>query len=325
MTLEYVAPKDPLLVTEAAVDRDGIYITSAYAGGFAVSQRAIRMHGGRAGIITDMNPDFEAQTISDVLLTIDKGDKSKTLWGVRRHRLVSPTTMRVRVVDKTRPGSPSSFMGEHAFYDEIASGEALYEDCSCLNIPAQALQIRLTGNRNDPKWKNPRRIIVRNFVGEEVGQARGAGRAAFAISIKDAGPEGEVEIFNPQLETVQQRAVAKRSDGTIADSFAGLCVEYCKTLKVSGGYINFKNPKMHAVQLYDFGNKAAGRTGPEEIDFQGVTLGSGNHITVRLDDTTRKVNIEGCSGDGEIVVYKRAADGTYRPNIRRPITQGYRF
>jgi hypothetical protein len=53
-------------------------------------------------------------------------------------------------------------MKEHAIYDEIESGEAhCMKVAPATNIPAQLLQIRLAGNRSDPKWaKTPRHIVV---------------------------------------------------------------------------------------------------------------------------------------------------------------------
>lgn len=316
-------PQEPLAIIDAAVDRDGVYWKSAQAANCSIQSTHIEMHGGRAGLISDMSPVFTNPVMQDVLITVDKGDKMTTMWGVRRHMLRSPKTTRVRVVDKTRPGSGVTYMKEHAIYDEIESGEALYEGCSGKNIPAQLLQIRLAGNRSDPKWANQRKIIVNNIHGEEIGQARGLARAAFAVSIKDSGPNGEVVITDPYLKTVQQSQVSKRSDGTWADSFAAVCVEYCKSLTWTGGYICYKNPKMTAVQLFDFANKSDKQTGPEEIVIDGVTFDENNGIALRLDGTTKKVDIRNCIGTGSITIYKMAADGIYRVWKKVPISQGY--
>jgi hypothetical protein len=325
MTNRPELPIDPLAVLVAQVDRDGVYWRSSTdTRGAVLASTHLQMYGGRAGIITDMSPPFYDQVLSDVLITVMKGDKSVTMWGVRRHQLINPRCIRVRVVDSTRPGNPTN-MKEHAIYDEIHSGEAIYEGCSGKNIPAQLLQIRLAGNRGDPKWSFPRKIVVNNIHGEEIGQLRGAGRAAFAVSIKDSGPEGVVEMFSPYLRTVQQSQVAKRSDGTWADSFAAVCIEYCKSFTWRHGYIGYKNPKMDSVQLFDYANKSRSRTGPEQILIEGVHFDYGNSISLRLDDTTTKVDIRNCTGSGEIKIYKIGADGIYRISSRLPIAGGFSF
>ena len=329
MPLRPILPQEPLVVMNAATDRDGIYWKGAQPNNCFLSNAHIIMNGGRAGLISDMSPVFTNPILRDVLITVKKGDKMTTMWGVRRHQLRNPQTIRVRVVDTTRPAlfatSGITYMKEHAIYDEIESGEALYEGCSGDNIPAQLLQIRLAGNRSDPKWANPRHIVVTDIHGNEIGQKRGLARAAFAVSIKDSGPNGSVELKDPFLKTVQQTQVAKRSDGTWADSFAAVCIEYCKSLNWTGGYIGYKNPKMIAVQLFDFANKGAGQTGPEEIVIDGLTLDHNNGITLRLDNTTKKVDIRNCVGTGDITIFKMASDGVYRVWKKVPVAQGFTY
>lgn len=316
-------PQEPLDIIDPGFDKDGVYWRSAQASNCSLINKEIRMQGGRAGVISDMTPVFMSPIMSDVFISVAKGNKATTMWGVRRHMLRNPITTRVRVVDLTRPDAPTTNMKEHAIYDEIESGEAIYDGCSGKNIPAQLLQIRLAGNRSDPKWSNPRNIVVTNIHGEEVGQLRGAGRAAFAVSIKDSGPNGIVELHNPFLKTVQQSNVAKRSDGTWADSFAAVCIEYCKSFTWTGGYVGYKNPKMVSVQLFDFANKSSRQTGPEEIVIDGVTFDHNNGICLRLDDTTKKVDIRNCTGSGEITIFKMAADGAYRVFKKVPLAQGF--
>jgi hypothetical protein len=318
-------PQEPLVILTAQTDRDGVYWKSAQASNCSLTNTQIIMSGGRAGVISDMSPVFTNPILRDVLITVNKGDKAITMWGVRRHMLRNPVTTRVRVVDTTRPDAPTTNMKEHAIYDEIESGIAVYESCSGKNIPAQLLQIRLAGNRSDPKWTNARQIIVNSIHGDEVGQLRGAGRAAFAVSIKDSGPNGIVELRDPFLRTIQQTNVAKRSDGTWADSFAAVCIEYCKSLTWTGGYIGYKNPKMTSVQLFDFANKSNKQTGPEEISIDGVTFDHNNGICLRLDDTTKKVDIRNCTGSGEITIFKMATDGVYRVWKKVPLSQGFTF
>ena len=318
-------PLEPLTQINPGFDKDGVYWRSSQAANCSLVGAQVNMQGGRAGVISDMTPVFISPIMSDVLIQVAKGNLMTTMWGVRRHMLRNPVTTRVRVVDLTRPDAATTNMKEHAIYDEIESGEAIYEGCSGKNIPAQLLQIRLAGNRNDPKWANQRRIVVNDIHGDEVGQLRGAGRAAFAVSIKDSGPNGEVVLNNPFLRTIQQTQVSKRSDGTWADSFAAVCIEYCKSFTWTGGYVGYKNPKMVAVQLFDYANKSNKQTGPEEIVIDGVEFDRGNGITLRLDDTTRKVDIRNCTGNGIITVFKMAADGIYRVWKQVPLSQGFTF
>jgi hypothetical protein len=316
-------PHDPLADVRAEVDRDGFYLKSSnQTKDISITGIRLGLRGGRAGVINDMNVPYSGMLMQDVHIDVFAGEKSRTMWGVRRHNLISPTTTRVRVLDHTRPGASKTNMMEHAFYDEIHSGEARYVDCSGKNIPAQLLQIRLAGNRSDPKWSYQRRIVIERLHGREVGQERGAGRAAFALSVKDCGPNGQVHLSDLDLECTRQQRVAKRSDGTWADSFAAVCVEYCNELLWQGGRVAYKNPRTEAVQLFDFANKGPRQTGPESIRVSGVRFEHGNGIALRVDDTTRRVDIEDCVGSGLITVYRRAADGVYRVSSRHPISQG---
>jgi hypothetical protein len=51
---------------------------------------------------------------------------------------------------------------------------------------------------------------------------------------------------------------------------------------------------------------------PEEIVIDGLTLDHNNGITLRLDNTTKKVDIRNCVGTGDITIFKMASDGVYR-------------
>jgi hypothetical protein len=324
MRLQYEAPITTATL-DATIDRDGIYAKAASGtDNLRHEGTTINLRGGRSGIIGDMNVPYKNWVIKDVLINVQRGANSITKWGIRRHNLVDPRTERVRVVDFTRPNN-ANLMMEHAIYDEVASGMAIYSLCSAANIPAQFIQIRLAGNRQDPKWKNERTILISDCTAEEIGQLRGAGRAAFAVSVKDSGPNATVSIDNLQLQTIRQSNVAKRSDGTYADSFAAVCIEYCHSFHWEGGFINYKNPRTDAVQLFDFANKAEGQTGPENIHISNVTFGPANHIALRLDKTTKSVSISNCQGDGDIKIYKQGADNIYRISSRTPISQGFSF
>lgn len=315
-------------VIDAPVAKDGLYLR-ATPNTFSVVDTTINMHGGRAGIITDMEPQpaYLSPVMRNVVINILDGQGHQTLWGVRRHKLRSPVCEHVWVYDKTPEGATlqTTWMKEHAFYDEIESGDATYRRCYAENIPAQFIQVRLAGNRKDPMWANKRGIVIEDCWAYEVGQLRGAGRAGFAISVKDSGPEGEVLIADTVLETVKQRAVKKTSSGVMADSFGAICVEYAKSCIIERCEINYRNPANHAVQLYDFANKAKGKTGPQEIVVQDCDLAPGNNIALRIDATTKRVEVAGCKGQGQIIVYKMNASGIYGVARRIPIATGFKY
>jgi hypothetical protein len=79
------------------------------------------------------------------------------------------------------------------------------------------------------------------------------------------------------------------------------------------------------VQLYDFARKDPARTGPEEIEHLDYVYGSGNGIAVRIDATTRGINIQRCEGSGTISVYKLYSDGVYRVARRPRLEQGFSY
>ena len=315
-------------VIDAPVAKDGLYLR-ATPNTFSVVDTTINMHGGRAGIITDMEPQpaYLAPVMRSVEINVMDGHGHQTLWGIRRHKLRSPLCESIEVTDYTPAEATlqTTWMKEHAFYDEIESGDAVYRNRRAFNIPAQFIQIRLAGNRKDVMWPNRRAILIEKCEGWEVGQLRGAGRAGFAISVKDSGPEGEVVIAGTALETINQRAVKKTSGGVMADSFGAICVEYAKTCLIERCEINYRNPANHAIQLYDFANKAKGKTGPEEIVVQDCTLAPGNNIALRIEASTKRVEVAGCKGQGQIIVYKMNASGIYGVARRIPIASGFKY
>lgn len=315
-------------IIDAPVAKDGLYLR-ATPNTFTVVDTTINMHGGRAGIITDMEPQpaYLSPVIRNVVINILDGQGHQTLWAIRRHKQRSPLIENVEVIDHTPEGATlqTTWMKEHAGYDEIESGDAVYRRFIARNIPAQHIQTRLAGNRKDVMWPNKRAIIIESCEGYEIGQLRGAGRAGFAISVKDSGPEGEVLITDTVLETVKQRAVKKTSGGVMADSFGAICVEYAKSCVIERCEINYRNPANHAIQLYDFANKAKGKTGPQEIVVQDCTLAPGNNIALRIEATTKRVEVAGCKGQGQIIVYKMNASGIYGVARRIPIASGFKY
>lgn len=337
VTIRPQKPVPPLSLLTAKVDRDGIYLPAATSHNTTIEGRKIQMRGGRAAAINDdaargVNGRL---ALRNILVKAGEGATEITKWFLRIYldeldagadpdELVLEI-LNVRGEDPTGPDDALTLLMEHHFYSSYGKGRHRIEGLSGRNINAQLAQFRHTKNRADPKWRDERTVEFLRTHGKEVGRRKGKGRAAFALSLKDAGPKSDFDVRDTFLETIEQTAVAKRSDGTQADSFGAICVEYCRYLLLQDGYVNFKNPRGHAVQLYDFANKASGQTGPEEIEHLDYTYGHGNGIAVRVDATTRGINIQRCAGSGTISVYKLYSDGVYRVARKPRIEQGFSY
>lgn len=262
----------------------------------------------RAGLIFDVDVDSAGVLKSPEVVyrdhqLIDCVFENAAYWNVRRHALRGLTrTVRVVVKGARR---------EHGGYDSVHAGRAEYVDVTALDNSSQGWQIRLTNNRSDVHWVLPKSILFERFTGLENGKPQGAGRAGFTLSIKDLGPESDVEIVDPIIQTIRSRAVKVKKDGTVvADSFGAACVEFCRSLVWRGGYVRMRNADRDDVQLYDYSNKGSTRTGPQDIDVQGLELAAGCTLSVRLGDGDR-INISGCTGGGQIKLMEFVG-GTWR-------------
>lgn len=312
-----------ILSTIKATGRDGIYQSGA-AVGVAVRNVRIELADGlapngkpvfaRAGIITDMDSPHRGYVVADSIIRA-LGDNHSD-WGIRRHRLLGPClTSNVHVRNIGRGDG-------HAIYDELHAGRHEYLDLELVNCAANALQFRLKDNRSDPRWQDSREVLVEGLQAVECGQLRGAGRAGFALSIKDMGPNTSVVVRRALVRSVRQRRVAKRSDGTFADSFGGVCVEYCASLEMSDCLVDYFNPYSDAVQLFDYSNKAAKCTGPAQFTLRRVEVARGRNINIREGDGLGPHRIEDCKGTGHIQVFTYTG-GTWRKTRSLPITGGY--
>jgi hypothetical protein len=214
---------------------------------------------------------------------------------------------------------------EHGGYDAVW-GDALYEDVTAINCAAQGWQLRLSGNRGDQHWVDVKTVTFTRFTALECGQLRGAGRASFALTVKDLGPNADVLIDDALIRTIAQRNVAKNSSGVWCNSFGGICVEFCRSLVIRGGYVEMQAPSAReAVQLFDYANKAPDKTGPQAIDIDGLVIAQGGCVAIRLGDADT-IDIRNCvslGGGGRIKLYARGADGVWRLSQSVPLEQGW--
>lgn len=306
-----------------AVGRDGIYQAGSVEG-LTVRGVKITLADGvnaagnptyaRAGIITDMDSPHRGYVLQSVIVHA-QGDNHSD-WGIRRHRLFGPCLTQTVHVSNIGRGDG------HAIYDELHAGKHTYEDLVLQNCAANALQTRLKDNRSDSHWADQRELVVDGLQSIECGQLRGAGRAGFAVSIKDSGPATSVLLRRMLVQSVKQRRVAKKSDGTFADSFGGVCVEFCARLELDSCIVDYFNPYSEAVQLFDFSNKAARNTGPASFLVRNVDVRRGRNINIRAGDGPGPYRIDGCKGTGKIQVFEYTG-GTWRKTKSLPITGGY--
>lgn len=329
MTLTRKLPPIPRPKTTTTIVRnggDGLYLPGALSNhqleGIAFELYDSTTPAGkpypiRAGVIHDVDAMHAGGSMRDLLLDCPVHPNGAH-WGGRCYGLSESASGEPFLVERV---VAKGFDLEHGFYNAHALGAVIYRDCAALDCGAQGLQVRLTGNRQDPRWANSRSIVVERFLVLECGRKSGAGRAGFGISIKDQGPNTSVYLRDVFVRTEKQSKVAKRSDGTWADSFGGLCVEFCAQLEVHGGYVGMRNPDRPAVQLFDYANKGATSTGPKRIEIHGLEVDFAGDIAVREGDGESCV-IADCKGAGAILVQRRGTDGKWRTHHSVPIAEG---
>lgn len=236
-------------------------------------------------------------------------------WGVRRYKV---TGSRKRVVVR-------NITKEHAFYESPGEGTLLYEDCAGINIGAQFIQIRHTGNRTDPMWNLNRLVHIRNCQAREVGLASGAGRAGFAVSVKDMGPHSDVVIQGVWIRTIKQTAV-KVYNGVTYNSFGAICVEYCRSLLLENFHIEMRPPSdRDAIQLYDY-KTAPTMNGPDKIVVRRGEILRGGNMSVRVGDGS-SIDIGKIQGDGWIKVHEKDHAGVWRHSKAQSkrLTEGFKW
>lgn len=303
----YVMP-EPHQTVHAKPDSDALYIKGV------TNNRVVRdtkfvVHGGRAGVITDVKAHHTNFLVENVIV------RNADLWGFQLHGMESVVFRQVLVRNSER---------EHGGYTRIW-GTALFEDVTAINCAAQGWQVRLEGNRSDPHWADEKRIEFVRFTALECGQLRGAGRAGFALSVKDSGPNSDVIIEDALIRTVNQDAVYKNSSGVWCESFGGICVEFCRSVTITGGYVEMEAPSAReAVQLFDYARNDADNTGPQNIVVDGLTIAQGGCIAVRLGDAD-SITIKNCIslGGGKIKLFARDAKGVWRLSKSVPLDAGW--
>lgn len=211
---------------------------------------------------------------------------------------------------------------EH-WYDAIRSGRMIYRNVWLEALGGNGLQLRLSGNRHDPDWVNPKEVEIHNLALVECGQRWGEGRAAFAGSFKTMGPNARLWLNEPFIQTIEQENVATGSDGKPKDSFGGPCFEYWSEMVVDGGVVEMKNPKNGLMQLYDMAEQNTDLCAPVSFTWNRPRSWQGGDIHV--SEYTKKLKMDAFDGPGYFVIHKRDAKGVWKAIDRVPFTAGLRW
>lgn len=321
---------------DAKVGQDGIFWDGKQHSGLSLRQTHIAMRGGRAGGITAMQPRFEDMLLEDVLITHAPGSSGHPLWSLRRHRLVSATTRRVRCVDHTRAAKVESGdvrpnLWEHGIYDECEAGYFLYEDTSGENLPGQFHQIRMTGNDGDPRINLQRHIEIRRAHANECGQKRGGGRLGFTYSYKNLGSNGALVARGLYSRNVEGVAPVKQNASGTCWSGGAFCAEFMDSLELTDFYFEHKAPDRPIIQTFEelpATTRVRRISGKHQIIADGE-LPMGGVIKLRLAPDVEDIwvadNIR-TGGPSEIVVQKLNSTGSSWTQVARiPTSKGFKW
>lgn len=291
--------------------------------GITLERTHIKLRGGRVGLHNDRKPGYGPTTFRDLLLETGKGEAETSDWLARYYVDLGILMERVRCVDVTRPKQPTLLRDGHAIYLGYGIGLHLFKDLSFRNIPANALQLRHEFNRSDPLWKLAREIRVDGFHARECGQKRGAGRAGFALSVKDCGPNSTVSLSRIDIENVRQEDV--RQSGKIHyDSFGAICVEHTKEVVLEECYVKHKKPDRSLVQYYDMANNTE-TSGPKNVfQLDHVEL-HGGQVDIRMEQGLERVEVLPFEGTADIAIRKRDKLGTWRVVRRYTAKEGFKW
>lgn len=295
-------PEIPTTDIIGSPGRDSVVYVGTNTNGYELRDtRLVIMDSGRAGLVTVNTdptkkrwPTMEDMSVTGCIIEAKPRD-NKSKWGLRRYGLTGYCYTNSNIIRN---------LGlEHPIYDEVFGGTHRYSNLWLDNSGANGLQLRVTEQppKLSPHYLDARYIEITDVVVSECGQARGAGRAGFGISIKDMGPNTEVHMERVAVQTVKQRNVkSKPADftGFVPDSFGAICVEYVGKLVIDNCYVSMLNPDRHAIQLFDFANKAPKLTAPKEVHIDGLELD--NQVVVLRCDDTEVVRITNTSGTGQI-------------------------
>lgn len=301
-----LSPLPPKQLVLAPYDAPGYYWKAAQStGGKTLENVELVVRGGRAGIINDDVPGNGPITLRNLKIRMAAGQIAHSEWGMRLYfgddEEQDNVIEDVEVIDESVPGGPS-FMDEHAFYSNYGRGNIRALRFTAKNIPAQGWQMRHTKNRADPDWASERIVELGKFQFVECGQLRGAGRAGFSLSLKDAGPRSILLVRGIEIECTQQRAVVKDSSGQWRDSFGAVCIEYAQHVEIDDLYIRHRNPDRPLVQAFD-----SGRTGKKQAAIKTLIVRRGEVIggdfAVRVGPGVQRIEIPPLRGNGKIPVW----------------------
>ena len=295
-------PEIPTTDIIGSPGRDSVVYVGTNTTGYEICDtRLVIMDNGRAGLVT-VNTDPAKKrwpVMGDMLVSgciIEaKPRDNKSKWGLRRYGLSGDCVTTETIIRN---------LGlEHAIYDEVFGGHHIYSHLWLDNCGAQGLQLRITEQpaKLSPHYLDDRYIEIRDVVVSECGQARGAGRAGFGISIKDMGPNTEVYMARVAVQTVKQRNVKSKPEGYtgfVPDSFGAICVEYVGKLIIDNCYVSMLNPANFGVQLFDKAVKTLKGGSPKEVHIDGLDLDN-QVVALRCDDT-EVVRITNTRGTGQI-------------------------
>lgn len=248
---------------------------------------------GYWGAWVPVNQPHARTVIRDVELVCVNGSDNLTRskWGFRPY-LIDGIVERVIV---------RGAYWEHDWYSSVR-GDLTFRNVWLEDAGAQGLQLRHSGNRGDPQWQNTRFIRLEDVTAVECGQPRGAGRAGFALSVKDMGPETTVVFQRVASRTVNQRAV-RTSGSLVYNSFGAVCVEHCKRFEWTDGWVEHLDADRPDVQLFDYVRNQPQDTGPDQTYMRRVHVAMGGDIAVRIGDGSL-IDIADCTGTGRIMVYR---------------------
>lgn len=269
---------------------------------------------GRAACVTGVKDTHYNLTVERIVVecfNIDgyADNENDVNWGFRPYGLVDALFADLYVYNIGR---------EHPFYLTPKQGKLTLRNCWGHRAGGQWVQLRLTGNRSDPDWDKPKEIEILGGGAVECGLK--PYRAAFSLSVKTMGPNANVRVVNPFIQTVNQTNLVKGSDGLMKDSYGGACFEFCNSLEIIGGVIEMKNPKNGAVQFFDRAEADPEACAPRRIKW---TRGKSCPGTVHLRDATKSCKIAPIDSPGEFVIQTRDSLGRWNKIAGRvPLTQG---
>ena len=268
-------------------------------------------HGGQGICITDINGGRHTNEVIRNCI-FDFTDCASGTWALRDYE-TQGLMQRVIVRNVRR---------EHGRYTELAAGLSVMEDVQFENIGAQGYQQRVDDvpQSSYRDWDAPKVLLQRRVNYLECATAKGAGRAAFALSPKSGGPKARFrgrEIF---IQTVNGQPFDY--NGQTYRSFGGMCFEFWDMVHLTDISVELLQPKHTGIQFYDWGTPgtAAQPLAPKHIILdRGRIYGCNVDIRPEWHETVR---ISGLEGSGNIRSFSWR-NGAWRLDDSRPLSAGY--